>query len=183
MGWAFFITKAMTSKIDSQCPNTVVVFTDGSCYPNPNGDGGWAFYLTYMGKQAARYGCADVTTNNAMELVALQRALEFVPAGEKHTSPLLVITDSKYALNACTEWVHGWKQTGWRTSNGKPVSNRATMERLLALVEAHRAHRHLEIRWVRGHTGIPENELVDRSANHARKNKLTNWKPKDNKHT
>lgn len=172
-----------TQRIDGTCPRTVVVFTDGSCHPNPGGPGGWAFYLVYRGKQAARYGHAASATNNAMELMALARALEYVPAGPRYTDPLLVYTDSKYALKAVTEWVHGWKRTGWRTSNGKPVSNRELVERLHTLMEAHQQHRTVEIRWVRGHTGIAENELVDRSANNARRNGITNWcDSKDNKH-
>lgn len=163
-------------KIDAEDPNTILVFSDGSCHPNPNGPGGWAFYLSFRGKQATRYGSEPCATNNKMELLALLHALLFVPAGPKFTSPLLVYTDSKYAQQAVTSWVKTWIENDWRSSNGGEVRNREILEELHRVAELHRASRLLEIRWVRGHSGIPENELVDRSANHARKQQHTNWK-------
>lgn len=165
-----------TLKIDAEDPSTVLVFTDGSCFPNPNGDGGWAFYVTYNGKQAVRYGSRKGdATNNLMELLALLHALLYVPAGPKYDMPLLIYTDSKYCQQAVTSWIQGWIKSGWRTSNGSPVKNREVLEQIHELVEAHRMWRPFEIRWVRGHSGIPENELVDQAANTARKQQHTNW--------
>lgn len=162
--------------IDADDPNSIVVYTDGSCYPNPEGQGGWAFYVTHRGAQAVRYGFRKSATNNMMELTAIIRALEYVPVSPKHSSPLLIFTDSKYALNALTEWVEGWRLNKWRTSNGSPVKNKALVKRGYELIRAHEAHRPFQMRWVRGHTGIPENELVDRSANNARVQQKTNWR-------
>ncbi len=168
----------MSDFIDADDPNTVVVYTDGSCYPNPSGQGGWAFYVTYLGKQAVRYGSFDDATNNMMELLAIVRSLEFIPSGPSYTNPLLIFTDSKYALNALTDWVDAWKISGWRTSNGSEVKNRELIELGEKLIHTHSEYRLFQLRWVPGHSGIPENELVDRAANNARTQQHTNWSPK-----
>ena len=167
--------------ISKDGPRTVVIYTDGSCYPNPNGQGGWAFYCALEGKQAVRYGCSRSSTNNEMELTAILHALLYVPAGPEFTYPFLIFTDSQYCRRALTEWVHGWKQANWRTATGKPVKNQELIQRIDALIAAHSAHRPFELRWVRGHVGIPENELVDQRANFGRKQQRTNWKPTNNK--
>lgn len=33
-------------------------------------------------------------------------------------------TDSKFLLNAMTNWIHKWKQNGWLGSKQKPVKNK-----------------------------------------------------------
>ena len=32
-------------------------------------------------------------------------------------------SDNKYVLNGITNWIHGWKRHGWRTSARQPVKN------------------------------------------------------------
>ncbi len=170
------------TKIDAQSPETVVVFSDGSCYPNDGtGNGGWAFRCAYKGKVTLRWGPCSRTSNNEMELTAILRCLQYVPAGEKHDYPFVIYTDSQYCLNALTRWVHGWIEEGWLTANGSPVKNREIIEEAFNLTRLHTRYREFAIRWVRGHSGIPENEVVDQQANHARHTKTTNWKPKDHK--
>ena len=49
----------------------IEVYTDGSCLGNP-GPGGWAYIIDdFIGR-----GGAKVTTNNAMEMTAVIKALE-----------------------------------------------------------------------------------------------------------
>jgi ribonuclease HI len=169
------------SKIDIESPNTILAFTDGSCYPNPNGKGGWAFVCIYGGKSAVKFGHMPLASNNTAELTALIRAMEYVPASPKHRQPFVIYTDSEYAMKAITKWVHGWMEDDWKTATGKPVSNRELIEEAFALYNHHCNHRSFEIRWVKGHSGIKENELVDSTANHARKSGKTNWKKSDTK--
>lgn len=161
--------------------DTVVVYTDGSCYPNPDGPGGWAFYCTFKGKQAVRYGCSPKSTNNIMEVSAILHALRYVPAGPKFDYPLLVFTDSRYAKDALTKWVLSWQKHSWTTSSGSPVKNRELIEETVRLLNLHKKHRPVELRWVKGHAGTPENELCDQRAGYARKQQATNWKSSDNK--
>lgn len=165
--------------IDIESPDTIRVFTDGSCYPNPNGNGGWAFSAEFRGQYARRHGWQSGVTNNVMEIRAIHRALQFVPAGEKYTRPLVIFSDSEYAIKALTEWHLRWYADGWRTGNGKPVANLSELRKVIGLIHRHMEFRQVVFRKVRGHSGIPENEFVDRLANTARKERSTDWEPDD----
>ena len=92
-----------------------------------------------------------------MELVAAIRGLEML------TRPCDVIltTDSQYVRKGITEWLANWKKRNWRTSAKKPVKNDDLWRRLDELSQRHR----VEWRWVKGHSGHAENELVDQLAN------------------
>ena len=69
-------------------------------------------------------------------------------------------TDSTYVKDGITQWIHNWKKKGWKTANRKPVKNVDLWQRLDAAVARH----DVEWRWVRGHTGHPENERADELA-------------------
>ena len=162
--------------------NTVTVYTDGSCYPNPDGRGGWAFYCMWNGIPHIRHGFAEVATNNRMELEAIMHALLFVPlvGNLSRGAPLVVYTDSQYAKRALTEWVPSWEARGWVTASGDEVKNRDLITKTYSLVEAHRKVRAFDLRWVKGHAGNPENELVDTWAGIGRRDQSTNWAASDN---
>lgn len=132
-----------------------VIATDGACSGNP-GPGGWAWVEQISGAYQASGEAA--TTNNRMELIALLRALEYVPA----EASLLIRADSSYVINSLTKWAKGWRARGWRKADGKPVLNRELIEELLNLYEARTGR--TEIEWVKGHAGDAANEFVDRLA-------------------
>ncbi len=94
-----------------------------------------------------------------MELTAVIRALEAL----KRPVQARIYTDSEYVRRGITEWVHNWKQRGWRTADKKPVKNQDLWQQLDELVGRHQ----LEWRWVKGHSGVPGNERVDQLANAA----------------
>ena len=162
--------------------DTVIAFSDGSCYPNPNGDGGWAFTCSYKGKSIVRYGFQNRASNNMMELEAIYRCLMYVPAGKQHSYPFTLYTDSQYAKNVLTKWVDEWVESGeWVTSNGSPVKNSQLIQKTHLLMLKHSRHRDFKLRWVKGHAGVVENEVADVNASFARKSKTTNWKNTDNR--
>lgn len=132
--------------------NRITVSTDGSCLKNPGGASGWAWYSS-DGCWAA--GAFPVGTNQQAELLAVLHALQDVPLD----LPLLIIADSKYALNSCTTWIRSWKAKGWRKADGKPVMNLELMQALDAAMAARRAQ--ISFRWVKGHTGDVMNENAD----------------------
>jgi ribonuclease HI len=72
-------------------------------------------------------------------------------------------TDSNYVRDGITKWVHGWIRNGWRTADRKPVKNVELWQALLAEAKPHR----IDWRWVKGHSGDPDNERVDALANAA----------------
>jgi ribonuclease HI len=134
----------------------VEIFSDGACKGNP-GPGGWGALLRYGTAEKELWGGEPVTTNNRMELMAVIRALESL----KRPCRVQVTTDSQYVKQGVTSWMALWKRNGWRTAERKPVKNRDLWERLDQAVSRHE----LQWRWVRGHTGHPENERADRLAN------------------
>ena len=138
--------------------SVVEIFTDGACRGNP-GPGGWAALLRYGEHDRVVSGAEPDTTNNRMELTAAIAGLETL------TRPCRVVltTDSEYLRRGITEWVARWQHNGWRTSQKGAVRNRDLWQRLVAAAKPHR----VEWRWVKGHSGHPENEQVDRCANEA----------------
>ena len=136
----------------------IEVFTDGACRGNP-GPGGWAAFLRSGDHQKLIKGAEPHTTNNRMELMA---AIEGLRAIKKPNSVTLT-TDSQYVRQGITQWIAGWKRNGWKTAAKKPVKNQDLWQ---ALDEAIALHT-VEWKWVKGHSGHAENELVDSAANDA----------------
>ena len=137
----------------------VEIFTDGACRGNP-GPGGWAALLRYGDREKLLQGAAASSTNNRMEL---QAAIEGLAAVNGAPRRVRLTTDSQYVRMGVTHWIRRWKANGWRTAGRTPVKNRALWERLDALAAMHQ----VEWLWVKGHSGVEENERVDRAANDA----------------
>ena len=136
----------------------VEAFTDGACRGNP-GPGGWGAVLRYGDHEKELKGGEAQTTNNRMELTAAIRALEAL----RRPCEVDLYTDSQYLRLGITEWMHGWKKNGWRTSGKKPVKNQDLWQELDAAAARHEVRWH----WVKGHSGHPENERADALANEA----------------
>ncbi len=134
----------------------VVIYADGACKGNP-GLGGWGAWLTFGTTEREIFGGEANTTNNRMELRAVIEAL----ASLTRECQVVVYTDSSYVQKGISEWIHGWKRNGWRTSDKKPVKNEDLWRQLDALVAQHQ----LEFRWVKGHAGNEGNERADVLAN------------------
>ncbi len=133
----------------------VEIYTDGACSGNP-GPGGWGVLLRWNGKERELWGGELDTTNNRMELMAAIQGLEAL----KRAVKVVVITDSAYVKDGITDWIHGWKRNGWKNAAKKPVKNADLWQRLDAALGQHE----VEWRWVKGHSGHPDNERVDELA-------------------
>jgi ribonuclease HI len=110
-----------------------------------------------MGKERELCGGEAHTTNNRMELLGAIRALEAL----KRPCHVILHTDSKYVQQGISVWVHNWKQTGWKTSNKKPVKN-ADLWRMLDEVASMHS---VQWVWVKGHAGHDGTERADELAN------------------
>ena len=135
---------------------TIIIYTDGACRGNP-GPGGWGVLLQYKSVTKELYGGEKQTTNNRMELMAAIQALEAL----KHSSKVLLNTDSQYVLKGITEWLLNWKRRGWKTAAKKPVKNEDLWRRLDAAITRH----DIKWNWVKGHSGEEGNEQADFLAN------------------
>ena len=139
--------------------DTVEIWTDGGCKPNP-GPGGWSAILTFKGVTRELSGGEIATTNNRMELTAAAEALESL----KRPCHVVLNTDSEYLKNGITRWHTGWVRKGWKNAKGDAVANMDLWHRILAAAKPHE----IEWLWVRGHSGNVMNERADVLATEAR---------------
>ena len=113
--------------------------------------------MRYNGNERELCGGERQTTNNRMELRAAIEGLRAL----KSACEVTLTTDSQYVRKGITQWMAGWKRNGWRTAAKKPVKNEDLWRELDELAARHR----IEWRWVKGHSGHPENERADTLAN------------------
>ena len=130
----------------------VVIHTDGACSGNP-GPGGWGAVLHFKDQEKELRGGELATTNNRMEMMAAIQALETL----KRPCKVELHTDSTYVQKGIGEWIHAWKQRGWRTADKKPVKNEDLWKRL----DEARLRHEVDWRWVKGHAGHEYNERAD----------------------
>ena len=115
---------------------------------------GWADHELATGGKPGHHhegdcdaGGATNGTNQIGELCAVLEALRAHPGSE----PLVIETDSQYAINCSTTWVHGWEKNGWKNSQKKPVKNAD----LIRAIDAEISKRPGSVKfvWVKGHAG------------------------------
>ena len=137
---------------------SIEVHTDGACLGNP-GPGGWGALLRYKGHERELAGGEGHTTNNRMELMAAIMGLETL----SEPCNITLFTDSQYVRQGITEWMPSWVRRNWKTAGGDQVKNRDLWERLHEATQRHQ----IDWRWVKGHSGDPDNERVDQLARDA----------------
>jgi len=100
-------------------------------------------------------------TNQRAELTAVLRALEIVPRNRN----VVVITDSRYAIDCVTSWHFNWKRNGWKTSAGKAVENKDIIENVLTRIEERdKLNVQTAFEWIKGHANHPGNVEADKLA-------------------
>ena len=57
-------------------------------------------------------------------------------------------------------WAKKWRSQGWMRNKKEPALNPELWEKLLVLCDKHQVN----VNWVKGHAGHPENERCDRLA-------------------
>lgn len=135
---------------------SVEIFTDGACKGNP-GPGGWGAILRYGTTEKEISGGESSTTNNRMEISAVLEALKCL----KEPCHITLYSDSQYVCNALKlGWAKKWKANNWMRNKKDPALNVDLWEELLKLYDMHK----VDIVWVKGHAGHPENERCDRLA-------------------
>jgi ribonuclease HI len=142
---------------------SIHLITDGACLGNP-GPGGWACILRYGGRKREMFGSSPQTTNNRMELTAAIEGLRAL----KEPCEVEVTTDSEYVKNGITQWIHGWKRNGWKTSTKKPVVNQDLWSELDRLASKHK----MKWTWTKGHADHDDNNRCDELATRAAREQL-----------
>jgi len=147
----------------------ITIYCDGACQGNPGKSGsGIAVYYTGEEKPVLYYGNHEEKgTNNSAELGALYAALKIASEanlGEEIT----ILSDSKYSIDCITKWAYGWASKGW-TKRGGPIKNLDLIKQAHSLYNTMKDS--ISIAHVKGHSGVEGNELADRMAGFAIKQK------------
>ena len=138
--------------------NLIKIYTDGASSGNP-GPGGFGIVLKYGDKSKEYSEGYRKTTNNCMELLAVIRSLELL---KRKDLKVKIFSDSKYVIDAITKgWVFSWQKKSFKGKKNPDLWKR--------YLELHNKF-NIEYRWVKGHSGHPENERCDRLAVEASKN-------------
>lgn len=89
----------------------------------------WAYVILHDGHAMTATGGKVGATNNQMEMTAVLESLKALEDMGLSQKKLLLSLDSDYVRKALsdssngTAWIKGWKERGWRKSNGEAVAN------------------------------------------------------------
>lgn len=128
--------------------DTIDFYTDGA-YSSTKQKGGWALYCPQY-KLKICHGELN-TTNNRMELMAAIKALEFIDESNIPEKNIIIHSDSNYLIE---------------TMNGN-FQKKTNLDLWNKLDDLCSGLFSKNIKWihVKGHSGHPENEIVDKLAN------------------
>lgn len=136
-----------------------IIYTDGSCKPNP-GAGGWAAIIEDdQGNETILKGNSSQTTNNIMEMTAIIKALEY--AQKQNIINIELNTDSDYCKSGIEIWIKNWKRNGWQTSAKTDVKNKIYWIKL----DKFNSSMNIKWNWVKAHATNEKNNRVDKIAN------------------
>lgn len=126
--------------------NKLEIYTDGA-YSSKRNQGGIGIVILVDGKVTDHYSKAyKNTTNNRMEMKAVELALSFI---KKEVDNIIIYTDSMYVIGCITL---GWKrkknQIAWKLLDEQ-------LERVKLLCK------NIEFVHVKGHNGDKHNEFCD----------------------
>jgi ribonuclease HI len=138
------------------------IYTDGACSPNP-GSGAFAAVIididTVSRQEISERSDEPRTTNQRMELKAAIEALRTI----QEPSIITVYSDSRYLITGMTT---GFSYEQKAIRKGKTPKARPNLDlwvELLALALPHQ----ITWQWIRGHSGIVENERANELAEHS----------------
>lgn len=153
------------------------IFTDGGCRNNGNNAGGhvlptdkaaWAYVILHDGHAMTATGGKVGATNNQMEMTAVLESLKALENMGLSQKKLLLSLDSDYVRKALsdssdgTAWIKGWKERGWRNSNGKAVANQDLWKEIDKEISK---FSDLTLQHVDGHADSDGNNLADALVN------------------
>lgn len=140
-------SSAKSSEGMTQAPmpdDALVAYTDGACSGNP-GPCGLGVVLIDGDKRRELSKYLGRGTNNVAELTAIEEALL---AADDATRAFVIHTDSQYAIGVLSK---GWKA-------------KANQELIARIKVTLKPFKKVQLRYVRGHAGIPDNERADELA-------------------
>jgi ribonuclease HI len=134
-----------------------IILTDGASRGNP-GAAGWA-YILLSGEQKTvveNCGHSPKDTNNRMEIQSCLEA--FKCAKElKLKNQLIILSDSKFVIEATRSWRFSWRKKNWHKSDGSPVLH-VDLWKELDILADELSHKFFHIE---AHKGHPANTRCD----------------------
>lgn len=128
----------------SSCIPTIQIYTDGACFPNPGGPGGYGVVI-YEDNNIIHetQGFSESTTNNRMELMGILTGLCSIRR-RLSTSTIEILSDSTYALNVLHKW--------------KPKVNQDIIDTIKDILKECSGY---QLTWVKGHSDCVGNIRAD----------------------
>ncbi|KAF7323817.1 Ribonuclease H1 [Mycena kentingensis (nom. inval.)] len=139
--------KKQPTRLAGRMPYEMKVWVSGACRGNGRrnsvgGAGAW-FESAVNGTQGhcRSLSSSPTPTKQRADLSAILLALELA-AWRQNTlnkRPLFVLnlySDSDYAVNCCTKFIHDWRQNGWKTVDGEPVWNKDLIQKIGDFIDA-----------------------------------------------
>ncbi len=132
--------------------NKINIYTDGACSGNP-GPGAYAAILLYKDKEKVISGFKEQTTNQEMEILAVLNAFKAI---KNKGIEINLYSDSKYALDGMTAWMHDWAKKDWK----KEIKHKNIWQEIYGLYNTLK----INCVWVKGHSDNLYNEKCDKIA-------------------
>lgn len=157
---------------DKKHITSIEVYTDGSLKKKSDGSlYGCGYGIYFPGKElknvSAPFTIGEITNNRA-ELHAIYQAI--IRVSKNFTFDLInIYTDSEYAKNSLTVWIHSWKKNNWKNSKKKPVENQDIIKKIDRYLQKYNGK--INIQWIRSdhsdkkHIHSPGNAKADELAN------------------
>lgn len=114
----------------------IQIYTDGSCHTQKR-VGGWAAIILGEEKNIELKGCEKDTTHNAMEILAVLKALNFLE--KKHLNnnaftKIEIVSDSQYVVRIL-ERKEKLKRNNFLTKKNNPIRNVELVKKLIEKIE------------------------------------------------
>lgn len=133
--------------------NKTEIYTDGSCHTQFK-VGAWAAIILIGNHKHTISGIATGTTNNAMELTAVIRAIEYVKEHHPGISSIQVIADSQYVIGL-TARREKLIALSFTSKKGKELPNAVLLKQFLPYTQSG----NIEFIKVKAHQKV--NELIN----------------------
>lgn len=161
------VTKKTTPSSPQQSSlKTTHIYTDGS--------GDYSVYNDVHGGVGIFFGDDDIRnismpyiiypiTHNRAEIYGMIRAVEIMTTPDrlpKEKERIIIYSDSQYAVNTITEWIHSWKKRKWKKSDGKEPENLDLWYWLDKLLMIYSSHYQVDFQWVPAHLKEPKDNTT-----------------------
>lgn len=113
--------------------NNIQIYTDGSCHTQQR-VGGWAAVILFANELLEIKGHVLDTTHNAMEILAVLKALDYLEEKKLSFSNIEIISDSQYVVRII-ERKEKLQKNKFLTKKNNPIRNVDLVKRLISRIE------------------------------------------------